>query len=220
MRARRGLRGAWLSAFGQNKQRQQKIGGAKRRGRPSWTRISEILQALAADERSKNETETEGHADKPHLFRPLFGRRDVRDVSLRHRNVASAKPGEHPRQNHQPKSGFMVLHAGTQGEQHVRSCRARSADEQYRATAVAVRKPAPNGGEKKLHRRKRGNDNSDHHPMGAEMGAINRDQRHHNAEADKVNKNRKEDDQNRRSSHEVERRTAPTIATWISNDMP
>src|SRR5438309_7962595 len=66
MRARRGLGRAWLSALGQDKQGQQKIGGAKRSGSPSWARISEILQALAADERPKNKTKTEGHADKPH----------------------------------------------------------------------------------------------------------------------------------------------------------
>src|SRR5437879_858324 len=68
MRARRRLGRAWLPALGQDEQGQQEIGGAKRCRSPSWTHISEILQALATDERSKNETETEGHADKPHFF--------------------------------------------------------------------------------------------------------------------------------------------------------
>src|SRR6266699_3284088 len=111
MRARRRLGRSWLPALGQDEQGQQEIGGAKRSCSPSWTHISEILQALAADERSKNKTETEGHADKPHFFRPFFGWRDVGNVSLRHSDIATAEPGEHARQDHQPKSGCMVLHA-------------------------------------------------------------------------------------------------------------
>src|SRR5438477_5094044 len=127
MWARRRLGRAWLPALGQDEQGQQKIGGAKRSCSPSWTHISEILQALATDERSKNKTETEGHADKPHLFRPFFRRRNVGNVSLCHSYIATAEPGEHPRQDHQPKRGYMVLHARTQREQHIRPCCARSA---------------------------------------------------------------------------------------------
>src|SRR5438552_2608440 len=115
MWARRRLGRAWLPALGQDEQGQQKIGGAKRSCSPSWTHISEILQALATDERSKNKTETEGHADD--------------------------------------------------------------------------------------------------HPMGTEMRAVNRHQRHNNAEADKVNKNRKKDDQSGRFSHEAAGQTASAIPT-------
>src|SRR6266571_9281156 len=92
MRARRRLGRAWLPAFGQDEQGQQEIGSAKRCRSPSWTHISEILQALAADERSKNKTETEGHADKPHFFRPFFRWRDISDVSLRHGYIPPAEP--------------------------------------------------------------------------------------------------------------------------------
>src|SRR6266446_4907597 len=99
MRARRRLGRSWLPALGQDKQGQQEIGSTKRSGSPSWAHISEILQALPADERSKNKTEAEGHADKPHFFRPFFRRRDVSDVSLRHCYIAAAEAGKHPRQD-------------------------------------------------------------------------------------------------------------------------
>ena len=116
MRARRGLGGPGLSALGQDEQGQQEIGSAKRCRSPSWTHISEILQALAADERSKNKTETEGHADKPHFFRPFFRRCDISNVGLSDCYVPAAEPGKHSRQDHQPKSGCMVLHARAQRE--------------------------------------------------------------------------------------------------------
>src|SRR5256885_77727 len=107
----------------------------------------------------------------------------------------------------------MVRHARAYREQHIRPCCPGSADEQYRTAAMAVRQPAPNRGKNKLHCRKRGDDDADDYSMGAEMAAITRHLRHHNAEADKVNKNRKENDQNGRVSHEFAGQTAPTIPT-------
>src|SRR5882672_4034335 len=103
MRARRGLGGPGLPALGQDKHSQQEIGGAKRSRGPSWTRISEVLQALAANERSKNKTEAEGQGYRAHFFVASFGGGDVSNVSLRHCYMADVGAGKHPRQEFQPK---------------------------------------------------------------------------------------------------------------------
>ena len=55
--------------------------------------------------------------------------------------------------------------------------------------------PAPDRREEELHRGKRGDDGADDEAARAVMPAVNRHQRHDDAEADEVNEDRQENDE-------------------------
>ena len=119
--------GRGLEALGQDEPGEQKISRAKGGGRPSWPRGAEQFQADAAQNRTKNESQPEGHPDKSHAARALIRRRDVGDVSLGDGDVAAAHARQKARQHHETQGSAMIGQAGGAGKKNVRGRRSRRA---------------------------------------------------------------------------------------------
>src|ERR1017187_567181 len=94
MRAPGRLAGVRFQAFGEDAKREEKIRRAKSRGRPAGTGGAEEMQGDAAERRTENESQSEGHADESHPLRPVFRRSNVGDVGLGDGDVAAANAGE------------------------------------------------------------------------------------------------------------------------------
>ena len=90
-----------------------------------------------------------------------------------------------------------------QRKQHVGKRRARGADQQDRAGGRCRSDSRPQIGAKmNCMAENDGDDDADDEAVRAEVPAVNRHQRHHDAEPDQVNEDRQENDQDGRLSHE------------------
>ena len=195
MRAPGRLAGVRFQTFGEDAKREEKIRRAKCRGRPARPGGAEEMQRDAAERGTKNESQSEGHADESHPFRPVFRRGDVGDVGLGDGDVAAADAGENAGDEQRPECSGVIFKARPDGKQDIGQCRAGGADEQNGPATVPVGKPPPNRREDELHRGKRGDDGADDPATGAVMPGENRHQRHDDAKTDEVNEDRQENDE-------------------------
>ena len=95
----------------------------------------------------------------------------------------------------------MARETGTNRKNRVGKRGPRRADQQNRAAANPIGKPAPRRSKNKLHRGKGGHDRADHEAARPEFLAIDRQQREHQPKADQINKNGQKNDQDGRLSH-------------------
>ncbi len=134
-----------------------------------------------------DEAEAERRTDQPHAAGALLGRRDVGDIGLRRRDVASADAGKGTgREQHPQFAGEAHPEIGERGRRHARH--------QHRPPSDPVAQPPPE--RRRDHRHQREHGHQDRHQLrrGAEALGIERQQRDDQPEPDEVDKDDEEED--------------------------
>ncbi len=163
----------------------------KRERRGKETRcLRRHRRELAADPGTEGEAESERRADQPHALRPVLGRRHVGDVGLRRRDVRAEKPRAEARNE---EKGHRVR----EREQRVGRRGSEEAADEHGLASDAVRESAPHRGEKELHPREAPEQEPElalARPVGPR---IERQERDHDPEPEKVDEDRQEDQEQR-----------------------
>ena len=152
----------------------------------------------ATDRRPKNKTQAKSRADQAHSLGAIFFGGDIRDVSLRRRDVAAGNSIDDPAEKQHPQRRG-------ESQNHKSKTRAQNADQQNRPAAMLVRQPAHDRRKNQLHNRIGSEQEADFAGRGAELRAfgIERQHRNHDPKADEIDEDRDEDDEERRTLHEI-----------------
>src|SRR5258707_7992091 len=174
----------------QNRIRKRESTGKKKRD------INSPAAQDAPDRRPKNKTQAKGRADQAHSFGAIFFGGDIRDVSLRRRDVAAGNSVDDPAEKKHPQRGG-------ESQNHKSNTRAQDAYQQNRPAAILVRQPAHHRRKNQLHDRIGSEQEADFAGRGAEPGAfgIVRQHRNHDPKTDEIDEDRDEDDEERRALH-------------------
>src|SRR5882672_1102204 len=184
-------------SFGQSEVKQNRIGERESAGEEERNVDAPAAQD-AADRRPKNKTQAEGRADQAHSLRAIFFGRDISDVSLRRRDVAAGNSIDDAAEKKHPQRR-------RESQNHKSATGAENAYQQNRPAAILVREPAHYRRKDQLHNRIGSEQEADFTGRGAELRAfgIERQHRNHDPKTDEIDENRDEDDEERRTLHEI-----------------
>ncbi len=169
-------------------------------------RVDRQRQQQAAQERPEHEPEAERHADQAHAARPVLGLGHVGHVGLRDQDVPPRGAVEHPRQEHHGE-------VARQAEHQERQRRARLADDQQGAAAVAVAQAAEDRPRHELAHRVSRVQEADLDLVQPVLLGERGQQGHHDAEAEQVHQHDRDDHPERRHQRRSSPAPDPASAT-------
>jgi hypothetical protein len=190
--------------------RHQKGDERKTRREQARRRLSQVVVGQSADGGTQGEADAESRPDERHLLAAILVAGDIGDVGLRRPDGRAEDPGCDARDQ---EHGVAVC----EREKQIGEDRAEEAEHEQRPAAVAVRQAPPERSAKKLHRRKGGEEQADLGAVGPVDLGVARQEREDDAEAEKVDDDRQEENTQSRALHSelsADRAFRPFVNPW------